>query len=148
MKSTIIKLSVISLSLALGSLPAVAQVIGPRGGTASGNRIVRPNRAGGTTRVEGWTGTGPQGGTSAGTYGVRTDGQGNVIYGRGRSTTGPNGQTRTIKVTGSGSYDPASGYTGQGSRTMNGETYTTTTQNGATTVTGPEGNSKTFFRRR
>lgn len=148
MTHKLIALSFICASLGFSSLPAAAQVTGPRGGTATGNRIVRPNPAGGTTSVGGSTVTGPNGGTSTGGYGVRTDGQGNLIYGRGRTTTGPNGQTRSVQTTGSGSYDPETGYSGQGTRTINGQTFNTTTQDGATTVTDPAGNSKTFFRRR
>ena len=148
MKHPLIAFSLLCLSFGLNGLPAEAQIVGPNGGSLRGNRVVRPNASGGTTR-RGWgTFDGPNGGTSTGGYRIRTDDQGNVVYGRKRTSTAPNGETWSMQSSGRGTYDSETGYSGQGTRIINGQTYSTSTENGVITITDPAGNNKTFERRR
>lgn len=147
MKNPIIAFSCLCLSLGLSGLTANAQVFGPNGGSVRGNRTVRPNAVGGTNRAGWGKFYGPNGGSSTGGYGIRTDAEGNVVYGRNRTRTSPNGETRSVQTRGSGNYNSETGYSGQKTRTVNGQTYSSTTENGAVTITDPAGNSKTFYRR-
>jgi len=71
--------------------------------------------------------------------GYQTDSQGNVIFGGSAQGTTPAGHSIRRTTTGIGNYTPETGYTGQSTTTINGKTYSSTTENGTTTVVGPNG---------
>ncbi|MDX2271324.1 MAG: hypothetical protein NW237_05160 [Cyanobacteriota bacterium] len=132
----------------LSSAPiAEAQVVGPRGTTATGRRAVFTNPEGGTTAVGGGQVTGVKDCTVQGIGGVKTSGQGSASYGGAASSNGDDCTNVDVTTTGTASYQDGQ-YSGSNTTTVNGKTYSTTTQDGSTTVTNPEGESETYTRNR
>jgi hypothetical protein len=147
MKS-LISVPVMALILVLANSPAQAGSFqGPRGGSIQGNSGRIQNSQGGINGGGRATIQTPNGGSANGRFGYTTDGQGNARYRGGGRVTTPNGNTYRYKTTGSSSYSPESGYSGDRQTTVNGKTYNSTTSNGSTTITTPNG-SRTFTRPR
>jgi hypothetical protein len=141
MKTSMLGFSAVMALTCFGiSLPAVADTItGPRGATATGNRTVIQNPAGGYTGGRQGSATGVNGGSVSGQGGFRTNGQGSAVYGRSGTVTSPNGKTYDATTKGNATYNPNSGYSGSRTTTLNGKTYSTSTQNRTTTVVTPSG---------
>lgn len=144
MMKTALILSFIGLTCTLTTVPVSAQVTGPRGGTASGNGAIVPNRQGGYSGYGQGNVTGPQGGTANGQVRFQTNGQQGGSYSGSGTATNTNGQTVNANTNGSGSYNSTTGYIGQNTTTVNGNTYNATTQTGTTTVTSPDGVTRTY----
>lgn len=145
----------LSLMLAIAALPVNAQTVrrggsvnGSNGGRAANGRVVTENSDGGYTFGRGGAARGANGGATAGGILVETDGGGNVTYSGARAGVNSDGNYGTVTTEGSGGYEAETGYSGQGSTTVNGQTYGTSTSNGSTTVTNPDGESTTYTRRR
>lgn len=102
-------------------------------------RFSTPNAQGGYTGGRRTTITRPNDTSIIRQRGYQTDGQGNVIYGGSATGTTPVGAPIHRTTTGTGSYSPETGYTGQSTTTINGKTYNSTTENGTTTIIGPNG---------
>lgn len=102
-------------------------------------RFSAPNAQGGYTRGRRTILTRPNGTTTTRRGGYQTDGQGNIIYGGKAKGTTRAGHPIHRTTTGTGNYNSEKGYTGQSTTTINGNTYNSTTENGTTTVVGPNG---------
>lgn len=148
MKS-LLSIACVGVAIVLSSLPASArEVTGPRGNSASGNAVVTPNRVGGYNVSGQGSFKGVNGTTGSGQVRILTNGQGSGVYGGTGTVTRPNGQNATVTTGGAGSYSPSTGYSGKGATTVNGMIYRTTTQNGVTTVTSPNGTRTIDYRPR
>jgi hypothetical protein len=146
MKS-IATLTILGFIIGASALPAAArEFTGPKGGTANGATIVVPNRQGGYTGGRVGRAASPNGGTSSSRFRFVTNGQGNANYNGAGTVTNAAGQSSTYTTSGSSSYNRTNGYSGQNTTTINGKTYTSTTQNGMTTIIDSQGNSRTFSR--
>jgi hypothetical protein len=145
MKS-IVCLSLIGLSLALGAFPASArEYLGPRGSTVNATSSKVANSQGGYTGVRRGQSIGINGGSANSNVVYKSNGQGSVIYKGNGSVTAPDSRNAVVTTSGSATYDRNSGYSGQNTTTINGQTYSTTTQNGSTTVINPSGTSQIYI---
>lgn len=102
-------------------------------------RFSTPNTQAGYTGGRRTTITRPSGTSIHRRRGFQTDGQGNFIYGGSATGTTPAGRPFYRTTTGTGSYNPETGYTGQSTTTINGKIYNSTTEHGTTTIIGPNG---------
>ncbi|NJM99368.1 MAG: hypothetical protein HC800_21510 [Phormidesmis sp. RL_2_1] len=90
---------------------------------------------------------GPNGGASQGNTVIRTDGNGNTTFRGGGEAVGPRGNVTPWGSEGSGRINANTGrYEGQRTTTINGRTYNSSTENGRTTVTGPDGQTRVYTR--
>jgi len=106
---------------------------------------VTPNAQGGYNGYRRGSFTTPVGGSGSSQIRFQTDGQGSATYNGSGTATRATGKSVDYTTSGSANYNQTSGYSGQNTTVVNGNTYSSSTQNGTTTITAPNG-TRTYTR--
>jgi hypothetical protein len=76
---------------------------------------------------------------------IKTNGQGGVTSGAAGTYTSPSGMVYNGTYNGNTNVNSKSGYSSNKSTTVNGQTYSTSTQNKSTTIVTPQGSQTIVY---
>jgi hypothetical protein len=125
--------------VSFGTAAQARTVTGPNGSTATGTARVVNDSNGSQTAKGAGSFSGANGSSGSGKVQVQTNGQGSVTAKSSGTVTTPAGTTYTGTRNGTKTYTPEAGYSGNQTTTVNGKIYSTSTQDGVSTIATPQG---------